>query len=416
MIQTTRLSNGMTLLVERMPGVRSAAGSWLVPAGTGEEPSDRLGLGAMWSELLMRGAGALGSRAHADACDRAGLTRGVETGPRFVRVGFSLVGSRFADAFGLIAGMVTDPRMDAASIEPARELALSAIDALRDDPQERAMLAARARHFPAPLDRSSLGTRAGLEAITRKDLVAGWASRARPGRSILGVAGDVDPGEVAAVVERATRGWAGTCASVPIAGAPARGYSHEEDSSNQVQVVVMQDAPLAHHADAVLERVVASVLSGGMSGRLFTEVRERRGLCYSVSASYSPGRETGVLVSYVGTTPERAQESLDVLWAELGRLSSPEGRISDEELGRALVGLRSRVVFSGESTGARASGIASDQNALGRARTLDDIMAELEGVTLDRVNEYLARRATGRATIQTLGPGALTPPAEVGGR
>lgn len=411
MIETTRLENGMTLLVEPMAGVRSAAITWLVPAGIADEPADRSGMSAMWSELLLRGAGARNSRAHADACDRAGLARSVDNAPRFLRLSFTLVGARLGDAFPLIADMVLRPRMDAASIGPARELALQAIEALKDDPQERASLAARSRHFAPPLDRSALGTPEGLRAITRRELLERWAACARPARSILALAGDVDPAHARELVETALDGWKGSSEPAPTSGEPPRGYSHLADESNQVQIVVLQDAPVASHPDGILERIVASILSGGMSGRLFTEVREKRGLCYAVSAAYAAGRESGAFSSYVGTTPERAQESLDVLWAELARLASTEGRITADEFDRAIVGMRSRVVFSGESTGARAGSLAGDFNALGRARTLDEVLAEIGGATLDRVNDYLARRAPGRATIQTLGPEPLKPPA-----
>jgi predicted Zn-dependent peptidase len=139
-------------------------------------------------------------------------------------------------------------------------------------------------------------------------------------------------------------------------------------------------------------------------------VREKRGLCYSVSASYAPGKELGSVLAYVGTTPERAQTSLDVLIAELERIMTAAGAVTEEEFGRAMIGMKSRLVFAGESTSARAASLAHDMHRLGRPRSLDDIARELDGLTLGRVNEYLSRRKLGRLTIQTLGPAALTPP------
>jgi predicted Zn-dependent peptidase len=147
-----------------------------------------------------------------------------------------------------------------------------------------------------------------------------------------------------------------------------------------------------------------------MSGRLFSEVREKRGLCYSVSAGYRPDRDYGVVTAYVGTTPERAQESLDVLIAELHRISTPEGRVTEEEFKRAKVGMKSGLVFSGESTGSRAVSLAADQRKLGRPRSLDELAQQVDAVTLDQLNAYLARRAIGAATIQTLGPRDLKSP------
>jgi predicted Zn-dependent peptidase len=152
------------------------------------------------------------------------------------------------------------------------------------------------------------------------------------------------------------------------------------------------------------------VLSGGTAGRLFTEVREKRGLCYSVSAGYASGRDFGAVTAYVGTTPERAQESLDVLWAELARIGTAEGAVTQEEFERAVIGMKSRLVFAGESTAARAAGLATDLHRLGRARGLAEMAAQIDAVTLGQVADYLRRRDMGRVTIQTLGPAGLRAP------
>jgi predicted Zn-dependent peptidase len=222
-------------------------------------------------------------------------------------------------------------------------------------------------------------------------------------------------------VESLLAGWSGGAAPVKLGPPAPRGYAHETDQSNQVQVIVLHDAPGESDPRAVLERIVTNVLSGGMSGRLFTEVREKRGLCYAVSAGFATDRvpdgtaggHYGRVLAYVGTTPERAQESLDVLHAELERINTPAGRVTPDEFRRAVVGMKSRLVFSGESTSARAGSLAADYHRLGRARNLDELAAEIDGVTLDQVNAYLAGRKLGRLTVQTLGPAALRPPAGV---
>jgi predicted Zn-dependent peptidase len=206
------------------------------------------------------------------------------------------------------------------------------------------------------------------------------------------------------------KSWSGSWAEAVPSGTPVRGYAHEADESNQVQIIVLMDGPREPEEASTLEKVVASVLSGGMSGRLFSEVREKRGLCYSVSAGYSGGKHFGAVEAYVGTTPERAQQSLDVLMAELARINTAAGRVDESELARALIGMKSRLVFSGESTAARAGSLAADWHRLGRARSLDEMAAQVDGVTLERVNGYLAGRKSGRVTVQTLGPAALAMP------
>lgn len=409
-ITTRHLDCGMPLIVETIPGVKSVGLSWLIPAGTATEPASRLGLSTMWAELLLRGAGDRNSREHADAMDRLGVGRSTSVGGYHISLSATMLGARVIEALPLIVDMVRRPRMEEDSIEPVRDLALQSLESLKDDPHERASVAARSRHYPEPLNRSSLGNEAGLRAITRDELMSGWSGRALPVGSILALAGAVNPDEVAAAFNRLLSGWSGVAPEFKKGPKPGRGYAHETDQSNQVQILIMHDAPSEHEATSVLEKIVISVLSGGMSGRLFSEVREKRGLCYSVSAGYAGGKDFGAVVGYVGTTPERAQQSLEVLLAEMARINTAAGEVERDEFDRAVVGMKSRLVFSGESTAGRAGSLAYDQHRLGRPRSLDEIAGQIDAVTLDKVNAYLKSRRLGSMTIQTLGPGSLTPP------
>ncbi len=420
-ITTRTLTCGMPLLMEQMSGVRSVGLTWLLPAGSATDPEDRQGLSALWSELLLRGAGDLDSRAQADAFDTLGMSRGADVATLHMRISATLLGDRLHEALGLITEMVRRPRMEEDAIEASRDLALQSLEGLKDDPQERAVLTLRERHNPRPLNRSGMGTETGLAAITRDDLIRGWDRQARPRGaggtqgSILAIAGDLEsaggPAAIGARLDELLGSWTGQAPTVSPALSSTRGtYHHLPDKSSQVQIVLMHDAPAEPSADSRLERVCASVLSGGMAARLFTEVREKRGLCYSVSESYSADRDYGRVLAYVGTTPERAQESLDVLMAELRRINTPAGAITAEEFQRAMVGIRSGLIFSGESTGARAGGLAGDMHRLGRGRTLDEIAAQYASITLDQVNAYLARRQLGPVTIVTLGPSELKAP------
>ncbi len=400
------LSNGLHVAIEPMSDVRSAGVSLLLPAGSALEPDDLQGLGAMWSELLLRGAGDLDSKEQADAFDALGISRSVDARTLFVSITMRAMGSRLDGGLELLAAMVRQPRFDAGSIEPTRELALQSLASLADDPRERCALKAREHHLREPINRSGYGSEQTLRAISREDVAGWWERLARPDGSILAIAGDVDPDAISRRLESLFADWSGSAGEVVIDPQGVRGNHHEEDQSNQVQIDVLHDAPADAHEDSVLEATVQSVLSGGMSGRLFTEVREKRGLCYSVHSGYSPSKEFGTVSAYVGTTPERAQESLDVLLAEMARINEKRD-VTEEEFARAIVGMKSRVVFSGESTGARASSIAGDIHRRGQPRTLAEIAEQIDGVTLERVVEYLGRREAGRLTIQTLGPAGL---------
>lgn len=408
--QLIELTCGALLAVERMPGVRSAGVCWLVPAGDAFDPEDRLGRAPMFAELLLRGAGERDSRAQADAFDRAGVSRSVENGRIYVRVSGTMLGERLGEGLNLLAESVLEPRMAPDSVEASRELALQALASLPDDPQHRATLLARARHHPEPLNRSGYGTEAGLRALTAEELRTGWADAATPRGSIIAIAGDVRADEAANHLESLLSGWSGEAPWYELGRTPERGAAHQDDDSAQVQALLVHDAPKASDPACPAARLLGAVLSGGMSGRLFTEVREKRGLCYSVNASYTAERDTGTVTAYVGTTPERAQEAMDVLHAELTGIGRSRP-VERDEFERAVEGLKSRVVFGGESTSARAGAIAGDVHRLGRARSLDEVTFEIETVTLEGLNEYAATRELGRLTVQTLGPTGVSPPA-----
>ncbi|MFG0258415.1 MAG: M16 family metallopeptidase [Phycisphaerales bacterium JB043] len=403
----------MTTVLEPRGAVRSCSLCWLLPTGASHDPDDRLGRSAMWEELLHRGAGDLDSRAHADALDGLGasVSSGVDT--RFIRIRATCLGERLLDLLPLVVDMVREPRFDPESIEPARALCVSSIRALEDEPSERCILRARESHAPVPFNRSGLGTVDGVGACTHEELVLSWAECAVADGSILALAGAFDADSVVSRLDALLEGWGGACDEPHPRGEPTRGYHHIDDDTNQVQIVLMHDAPSEPDSDSILERVVSSVLSGGMSGRLFTEVRERRSLCYSVSSSYATDRDFGRVTGYVGTTPERAQESLDVMLEQLDRINTPEGRVTPDEFDRAIIGMKSRVVMSGESMASRSGALARDVFCRGEARTLAQISAQIDAVTLDQVNDYLARRQTGELTICTLGPAPLRAPDRV---
>jgi len=144
-----------------------------------------------------------------------------------------------------------------------------------------------------------------------------------------------------------------------------------------------------------------------MSGRLFTEIREKRGLVYNVSAGYSSLKGQGSIFGYAGTSNERAQATLDTFIQELFRMV--EG-ITPDELDRAKTGLKASTIMQGESTSARAGTIAHDFFMRGRIRTLDEIKQAIDAVSLPQVNQWLAAHPPGPFTIVTVGPKPLQVP------
>src|SRR5690606_19160605 len=207
-IVVKHLNCGMPLVCERMDGVKSVGVSWLIPFGAAHDPAEHLGLSAMCAHLLFRGAGDRDARAQADALDRLGVGRGADTQTFRLALSATLLGDNLLDTLPMLVDAVRAPRFEPAAIDAVRDICLQSLEGLDDDPQSKVMLNLRARHAASPVNRSGMGTREGLESITRDALVDVWRAQATPGGSILAIAGDVDAQRVADTLDRLLDGWA----------------------------------------------------------------------------------------------------------------------------------------------------------------------------------------------------------------
>lgn len=404
------LSCGLRVLVEPMPSVASVSLRWLVPLGDSGDAEGRQGEAAMLAEFALRGAGDRDSRRFSDDLDRLGVQRSLSNAPRHLRLSATMLGDRLPEALPILADLVLRPRLPEEALEPVRQLSLQSLESLQDEPQRRVMLALAERHHPAPFNRSGFGLAEDLEAITLDDLRARWRRDARPQGAVLAIAGRVDPDAAVAQLERLLEGWSGAAAEPASATPSPRGRLHLPQESAQVHLGIALDAPAQRSPEGIHHVLAARILGGGSSSRLFVELREKRGLCYSVGASCSLGRDRGVVTVYVGSTPERIAESRELVLTSLEELA---GGIAEEEFRRAVIGLRTAMVMQGESAAARAAQLASDHDQLGRVRTLAEMDAEVSAVTRSDLERFAAERL-GDAWRQdrtevSLGPGEALP-------
>lgn len=390
LLQWFTLGCGARLAVERMPGTRSAAAAILLPVGTAGDPEGDAGEGesTVLAELILRGAGGLSSREFSDAFDAIGAQRHGAAAVHHLSLSTLCMGERLPEALRLLSLAILQPNLDPGSLDAVRAIALQSLAGLQDEPQHLAGVRLRQHAMPRPFNRSGYGTEAGLETLSADGIRSAWARRARPGGTIIGIAGDVHPTQVRDMLERLFEGWTGS-ADEPRQSAPAeRGRHLVKLETQQTHLAIGLDAPPDGGEDSYAHRVAVRVLGGATSSRLFTEVRERRGLCYSVGASSALGRDRGLLQVYAGSTHERAPRTLECILQELERF---ERGITEDEFRDSLVGAKAGLVMSGESSSARAAAIASQLWRLGRAMDLAESAAEFERLTLAGVNAYIAR-------------------------
>jgi len=399
-----RLGNGLTLIVEPMAEVSSAAFMFLVPSGAASDPAGRTGCSTVLSELMFRGAGEMDNRQLNDRLDSLGVQRSGGVSSLHSRFGGGIVGDKLLDVLAVYADVLRRPRLEQGQFELSCELAIQSLDSLEDDPRSRVSLLVHEKYLPDGLGRPAPGKRDELEGLGLKDVAGQWSDRFRPDGTILSVAGKVDVERLKEAVEGWFGEWSGQTDGYEGTGNCHETVYHEANEGAQVHIGVMYPSVHARDEDYYKALMAVTVLSGGMSSRLFTEVREKRGLCYSVGASHAVIGPYGAVQCYLGSSPEQAQEGLDVMLGELAKLS--EG-ISEDELARAKVGLRASLIMQGESSGARAQRCGGDYYHLGRVRSLSEIEEAIKKLTVDEVVEHAREYQPKQVTVATIGPKEL---------
>jgi len=395
------LSNGMVILGEPMEAVESVAFNFMLPAGAAMLPEGCCGAGAVISDWIFRGAGGRSSKELGDALDGLGLHRADSVGSTYLSIGAALEGGNLADALDLYADVILRPNLADEQFEPARQLAIDAVHSLDDDPRQKVMIKLREQFYPQPLGRSSVGHIDELEALTAEKTRRIVENNFRLSQAIFAVAGKYDFDRVCGQLERLFEGERQERLPQVQPGDRAERYTHIEEGSAQVHIGLMAPAARLSDQDYYNARVAVSVLSGGMSARLFTEVREKRGLCYAIGARYHGLKEAAGVMCYAGTTPEKAQKTLDVIVEQFRILA--EG-ISEEELQRAKVGLKSSLILHSESSSSRAGAMGADYHILGRVRSLDEIKQNIDKTSVDSLLGYLRDNRFEDFTVVTIGP------------
>lgn len=410
------LKNGMVILGEPMEAVESVAFDFMLPAGAAVLPEGCCGAGNVIADWIFRGAGDKNSRQLGDALDGLGLHRAESVGSYHITIGAVLEAGNLAQALDLYADIIQKPRLEEDQFELARQLAIDGVYALDDDPRHKVMLKLREQFYPSPLGRSPVGNIEELKALTSENTKQIINKNFNLSQTIFAVAGKYDFDAICQQMEKlfdtgchilGTRSSISTgrlTAEHRVSSIRSTRYTHINSGSAQVHIGLMTETVKQTDKDYYNARIAVSVLSGGMSARLFTEVREKRGLCYAIGARYHGLKEAAGIMCYAGTTPEKAQETLDCIIGEFNRLS--EG-IGEEEIARAKVGLKSSLILQSESSSSRAGAIGGDYYILGRIRGLDEIKDRIEQTSVDSVLGFLRDNKFKDFTVVTIGPAQL---------
>jgi predicted Zn-dependent peptidase len=370
-----------------MPSVRSVSlGIW-IGTGARHERDAEAGLSHLLEHLLFKGSSKYGSAEIDQIFDAMGAELNAGTGKESTSVYARVLDQHLPQAFDVMSDMVFRPALD--DIDSERAVILEEIAMYEDDPQEKVFdVLGEAVFGDHPLGRAIIGRADVVAGTSAAEIARFHATRYTPAQVVIAAAGSVDHD---ALVELATaavpadgrpqpRGGRGAQASEPPIAAIHRRLFERKDTE-QYHVCLGGGGISRHDERRFALRVLDTLFGGTSSSRLFQEVRERRGLAYSVYSFTSAYQDSGQVGLYLGTRPENLAQAMAVVGEELARLR--EQPATPEELVRAKENLKGRVVLSLESTGARMNRLGSEILAQAPLLSLDELVARVEAVTVE---------------------------------
>ncbi len=337
-VRHTRLPNGFTVIVRESTIAPVVAVSLLVRMGTRWETAETAGLSNFVHAVMVKGTSKRSGAELAEAVAALGGKLSAAGDVEYSEIRASALARFWRELLGLAAELALEPKLAPEEVARERDFVLSRVQRRRDNASARAFDEFHAllygRH---PYGLPALGTAASLARFDHAAVVARYRGYYRPDRMVLAVSGQVRADEVLAEAQRLFGGMPAVSTAVldaPLAP-PAAGARREviEQAANQTQILVGGLAPPLDHPDHAAVKVLSSVLGGGMAGRLFVELRDKKALAYTATSYYEPVKEPGALVLYLGTAPQTAAQAEQALGAEIARVQREA--VSAAELVRA---------------------------------------------------------------------------------
>lgn len=406
-IRRTLLDSGARVVTEALPGLRSVAVGFWVGTGSRDEPSELAGASHFLEHLLFKGTERRSAAGIAEAIESVGGDMNAFTAQEMTAYYVRVPDERLGLALEILSDIVWSPALREEDVQAERQVILEEIKMRDDAPEDLVHDVFADAIFPDhPIGREVVGSPGTIEAMQRDEIAAFHGRHYHPSNVVVAVAGNLDHDEVVKLVEHGLEGSAGDRPPrEPYGGdPPPRPLAVLERATEQAHLVLGMRALRRDDPDRYALTVLNQVLGGGMSSRLFQEVREERGLAYSVYSYRAAFEETGALAVSAGTGPERVDELLGVVDAQLERLVA-DGGVSDRELDAAKGHLRGSLALSLESSSSRMHRLGRSELTLGEVPTLDELVEEIEAVGDDDVARVIDRVvATEERTLAVVGP------------
>ncbi len=400
-----QLPNGIEMVGQYMPSLSSISLGFQLDAAIINEPEDKSGLAHLFEYMLFQGTKSRDARALNEAFESLGVRKGASTAWETARIMAQMVHTKFDATLPLLREILLTPTFPRDDLEQMRSIVLQEIRRRDDEPMSRIFDLARANFFcNSALARTSLGTSESVQKLQRSDLQNFWQGRYQPDNVLFAIAGKFNWEHVVEEVQQLFGDWRGHAELSPEQRpVPGTQIALEHQAGKQEHLGLMFPFPRYTDPDYYAAQVIGEVLGGNMASRLFVEVREKRGLVYGISAGLMGSKPIGALRIYAGTTPEQGHECLEVIVNELRKLGQ-EG-ITEDELERAKVQLKSENVMRSEGSGARMSALAQSWWFERRLRTIQEVKEAIDAVSREQVLQVLRRFSPlNPLTVAAIGP------------
>ncbi|HJR93508.1 MAG TPA: pitrilysin family protein [Acidimicrobiia bacterium] len=400
----TVLPNGLRVITEEMPSLRSiAVGCW-VDTGTRDERPNEAGASHFLEHLLFKGSERLSARTIAETFDAIGAESNAFTSKDYTCYWARLLDQDLPTGLEILAEMLQRPAFRQKEIDAERHVVIEEINMNEDDPSDVAFEEFTQAVFAGhPLERPVLGTKDSIREMSRDDIAGYWGRRYTAGSTVIALAGSVDHDQVVKLVDSLFGEWSGD--AIDHDSSPSEPTPHVR--------IVERDTEQAHLViggsgiDRADERrwsfqVLHHVLGGGMSSRLFDEIREQRGLAYAVYSFRMAHADAGAWGVYVGTTPAQTATALELIEKEIAGVVA-DG-ITPDELERAKGSMRGGLALALEDANSRMVRLGRDELTGAPHYSVDERLALLDAVTLDDVRQVAADVMTGPRVLGAVGP------------
>lgn len=404
-VECTRLPSGLTVVTENMPHLESVAlGVW-IKSGSRNETADEHGIAHLLEHMAFKGTARRTAREIAEEIENVGgevnAATSTETTSYYARV----LKDHVPLATDILADILTESEFDEEELSREKHVILQEIGAANDTPDDVIFdKFSEAAYRDQTIGRAILGTPETVLSFQPEQIRAYLGRNYTTDRMFVVAAGAVDHAAFVRDAEKRFSSLPQTPSATPVleAASYTGGDVREARDLMDAQVLLGFEGKAYHARDFYCSQILANILGGGMSSRLFQEVREHRGLCYSVYAFHWGFSDTGIFGIHAATGGENLPELLPVIIEELRKSAD---RIDQQEIDRARAQIRAQLLMGQESPAARAGQIARQMMLYGRPIPNDELMERLEGITVDRLTDLAGRLFFDtRPTLSAIGP------------